>query len=143
MIAKAFGVSALGFVVHLFVDRHVEFAKHSGPVRVFVKLRKPLGELGNAAQYADIAFDNGFEIGPLNLHRNLFTGEKAGTVNLSKRRGRNRLQLKLGINFVDLPAKIFFNSCKRNLIRKRRHIVLQLTKGDDKRQRQEIGARSH
>src|SRR5687768_2515899 len=45
ILAKAFGVVTLGRVVHLLVDRLVEFAEHARPIRVLVELREALGKI--------------------------------------------------------------------------------------------------
>ena len=94
IFAKPFGVAAFGDVIHFFVDRHVKFAKHAGPVGIFVELRKTFGEFRDLFQDDDVAFDRRVEIRPLDLNRDLFAGVQPCTINLAERCGGDRFELK-------------------------------------------------
>ncbi len=68
---------------------------------------------------------------------------KPCTINLAERRGGNRVKLEFGIDLVDLSTQFFLDPRKRDIIRKRRDLILQFAKRFHKRQRQKIGTRSH
>ena len=53
-------------------------------------------------------------------------GVKACTINLSQRSSGHRFELEFFVNVVDLATELFLDPWKGDLIRKRRHLILQL-----------------
>src|SRR5437764_173799 len=100
ILAKPLGVAAFGDVVHFFMNRLIELAKHSRPIGIFIQLRKAFGESRDFLQYLKVALDRGLEIRPLNLYGNLFAGEESGSVNLPERCRGDRLYLKFLVYLV-------------------------------------------
>src|SRR5687768_16026818 len=143
IFAKQLGISSLGGVIHLFVDRRVELTEHPRPIGVFIKLRKALGKFRDLFQDHDVAADRRFEIWTLNFYRNLFTAVQTGAIDLAERSGGDRFEFELGIDLRDLAAQLTLDDRKRNIVRKRRNLVDQGSKFFDKRQRQQIGPRAH
>ena len=48
---------------------------------------------------------------------------KACAINLAERRGGDRLELKLGVNLVDLSSEFLLDPCESDLVRKRRNLI--------------------
>ena len=82
----------------------------------------------------------GFEIRPLHLDRDLFAGVQTGPINLPERCGGDRLELKFGVNLVDLSPELVLDSRECNLVIGNGGTLSAASPSSiDERQRQKVG----
>src|SRR6185369_2624523 len=79
ILTEPLGIAALRLVVHLLVDRLVEFAEHPRPVGIFVELREAFSKVRDTLEYMKVALDRRFEVRTLHFYSDFLTGEKACT----------------------------------------------------------------
>src|SRR4030095_8224635 len=107
------------------MDRLVKLAEHAGPIRIFVKLRKPLCKVRTLFKDLEIAFYGRLQIRPLDLYRDLFAGMQPRTINLAQRSRGNGCDLKLTVYVRDLLSELRLDPRKGDLVRKWRHLIHQ------------------